>query len=222
MRVRNILVAMALLIGLSGLGGLHFSVRAEDDPITDYYSPCKGGTAGNVSTWHGKNRDGRPPYDPNRRTYDFRCVDTEIYAVYSGKVYGVTPRFGGVILIQDDVHGVCMVYLGMNSQAVEPNQWVETGTYLGTYRLFHFTAVRGNCADANWYDVAARERERPVAFREFGEVIAPDIRRPKVVEFVSLNPAQGKDAPPNKDELLIALEGQDCGDWLEGGNWMSR
>jgi hypothetical protein len=160
--------------------------------ITGYYSPCRYGTEGTVTTWHGQNRDGQPPYDPTRRTYDFRCQDKTIHAPHEGVVWGVTPRFGGVILIDDRANEVCMVFLGMHGFGVEPNQTVRTGTYLGFYgHAFHLSAVDGYCADANWYDVAARERERPVIWEEFGEVLRPDIQKTEPVLFISQNPGGG-------------------------------
>lgn len=193
--------------------------RAAVDPvILDYYSPCAGRTLGKVSTWHGKNRDGRPPYDPNRRTYDFRCVDETVYAPHVGEVWGVTPKYGGVVLIQDFDNKACMIFLGMRTILVTPRQIVDIGTVIGTYRIFHFTAVDGTCADANWYDVAARERERPIQFLEFGEVIAPDIRRPTQLEFTSLNPMN--DAPQSlqpqgmilSDLLYVGFSAESCVD----------
>jgi hypothetical protein len=175
--------------------------------ITNYYSVCKNGVLGNVSTWHGKNRDGRPPYDPARRTYDFRCPDEEIYSPTAGVVYGVTPKYGGVILVEDSVNGVCLVFLGMKTIAVAPQQEILTGTYMGTYRLFHLSAVDGNCVDANWYDIPARQRERPVQFIEFAEVIAPDIRRAGPYYFFSQNPSL---TPAGQKELALFFVSPDA------------
>lgn len=167
------------------------SVAAQIDPaITDYYSPCLNGTEGTVTTWHSVNQDGKPPYDPTRRTYDFRCPDKQIYAPHSGTVWGVTPRFGGVILIEDDQNNTCMVFLGMHGFEVEPGQSVRAGTHLGFYgHAFHLSTIDGDCADTNWYDTAARDRERPVAWIEFGAVLAPDIPKTEPVHFSSENPA---------------------------------
>lgn len=227
MRIR--LAMVVLLCGLLGVGGSLLGrlmpARAAVEPvITTYTSPCKGGTEGNVSTWHGKNRDGKPPYDPNRRTYDFRCVDSQIYTPAAGTVYGVTPKYGGVVLIDDPVNKACMVFLGMKTIALNPKQEVKAGTFVGTYRLFHFSAVDGTCAAANYYDIPSRERERPVQFAEFGEVIPPDIRRPKVLTFTSQNPTLAETVPPtvrlffhdpaalpctdaNPEECPVALQG---------------
>ncbi|MCI0714150.1 MAG: M23 family metallopeptidase [Chloroflexi bacterium] len=165
-------------------------VAAEVEPVIgDYISPCRFNTEGYVTTWHGMNQDGQPPYDPDRRTYDFRCVDKLIYAPHGGVVWGVTPRFGGVILIDDHSNNACIVFLGMHGFNVEPNEEVRTGHLLGFYgHAFHLTAVDGYCADANWYDTAARDRERPVAWAEFGEVIAPDIPKSDPIYFTSMNP----------------------------------
>ncbi len=203
-----------IVLCLCGIAALWLSAptaqAAVEPVITNYYTPCRSGTDGTVSTWHGKNRDGKPPYDPNRRTYDFRCVDTEIYTPAAGVVYGVTLRFGGVVLIDDAENGVCMVFLGMNSIALEPKQVVKTGTYVGTYRLFHFTAVDGNCARANWYDVPARERERPINFIEFGEVIAPDIRRTDPYTFTSQNPTRS--TVRQVQLFYVSLDAELCSD----------
>ena len=158
--------------------------------ITDYYSPCANSLEGYVTTWHSANQNGQPPYDPTRRTYDFRCPDKQIYAPHDGVVWGVTPRFGGVILIEDDLNDVCSVFLGMHGFGVEPGDVVRTGSYLGFYgHAFHLSAVDGDCVDTNWYDTAARDRERPVAWQEFGEVLDPDIPKTEPVYFTSQNPA---------------------------------
>jgi hypothetical protein len=166
------------------------TVSAEVGPvIEDYISPCRFNTEGYVTTWHGMNQDGQPPYDPDRRTYDFRCVEKLIYAPHDGVVWGITPRFGGLILIDDRENDACIVFLGMHGFNVEPNEAVRTGHLLGFYgHAFHLTAVDGFCADVNWYDTAARDRERPVAWAEFGEVIAPDIPKSNPVYFTSMNP----------------------------------
>ncbi len=211
--VKRSLVCVIVLC-LCGIAALWLSAptaqAAVGSVIINYYTPCRSATDGTVSTWHGKNRDGKPPYDPNRRTYDFRCVDTEIYTPAAGVVYGVTPRFGGVVLIDDAENNACMVFLGMNSIALEPKQVVQTGTYVGTYRLFHFTAVDGNCARANWYDVAARDRERPINFIEFGEVIAPDIRRTDPHTFTSQNPTRS--TVRQVQLFYVSLDAELCSD----------
>lgn len=200
----KLVVGAALLVGILYGAQVNRAGAAVGATIENYYSVCKGGVDGKVSTWHGKNRDGKPPYDPDRRTYDFRCPEEEIYTPAAGKVYGTTPKYGGVVLIEDSVNQVCMVFLGMKTIALEPGQEVEAGEFVGMYRIFHFTAVDGNCKQANWYDVAARGRERPIKFIEFGEVIAPDIRRPNFYEFRSQNPT--KEAASVKLEVEIDLK----------------
>lgn len=185
------IVALALVIISAGIALDHSSVSeaAVGPTIEGYYSPCRYGTESHVTTWHGLNQDGQPPYNPERRTYDFRCQDKAIYSVMEGVVWGVTPRFGGVILVQDYVQNDCVVYLGMHTAYVEPNQAVTVGTPIGIYgHAFHFTAVDGSCPDVNWYDTEARERERPVAWLEFGEVIRQDITKTEPLYFTSMNP----------------------------------
>ena len=166
------------------------TASAQTEPtITDYYSPCANGLESYVTTWHGVNQDGKPPYDPTRRTYDFRCPDKQIYAPHDGIVWGVTPRFGGVILIEDDLNEVCIVFLGMHGFEVEPRDTVRAGTHLGFYgHAFHLSVIDGDCFATNWYDTAARDREHPVAWLEFGEVLDPDIPKTEPVYFTSQNP----------------------------------
>ena len=187
---------LLLILSILGLNCLPLRqstqiASAQIEPIiTDYYSPCANGLESYVTTWHGVNQDGRPPYDPTRRTYDFRCPDKQIYAPHAGVVWGVTPRFGGVILIDDEQNDACMVFLGMHGFDVDPGDQVRTGTLLGFYgHAFHLSAIDGDCIDTNWYDTLARDRERPVEWIEFGEVIAPDIPKSDPVYFTSQNPA---------------------------------
>ncbi len=194
MRTALTMLFIFIILGLS-LGPLWDStpsVSAQVDPaITDYYSPCAHGIEGYVTTLHGVNQDGKPPYDLTRRTHDFRCPDKQIYAPHAGVIWGVTPRFGGVILLEDDLNDACIVFLGMHGFGVEPGDEVRAGSYIGFYgHAFHLTAVDGDCIDTNWYDTTARTRERPVAWLEFGEVLDPDIPKTEPVYFTSQNPGR--------------------------------
>src|ERR1041385_5348300 len=67
--------------------------------ITNYYAPCAHDTAATLSTFHGVNRDGKAPLDRSRRTYDFHCLKKEIYSPTNATVWGYTPKYGGVPLI---------------------------------------------------------------------------------------------------------------------------
>lgn len=157
--------------------------------ITNYYAPCANNTVGTISTFHGVNRDGKPPLDRSRRTYDFHCVKQEIYSPTEATVWGYTPKYGGVLLMQDTTNKVCVVMLGMSTFTVTLKQNVKTGDYLGTYgRLVHIAAVDGNCANVGFYNVEARTREHPIAWKEFGKVLAVDITKEQAITFVSLNP----------------------------------
>jgi hypothetical protein len=163
--------------------------RADDEAvINDYYTPCQNGTQGSVSTFHGVHRDGKPPLDHTRRTYDFRCFKDRLYAPHAGRVYVTTPKYGGLILIDDSVNKVCIVFLGIKSYTVKAGEAVEVGTYLGIHGRFHLAAVGGKCSQAGLYDVAARTREHPIAWIEIGKVLPHDIRRPDTVSFMSRNP----------------------------------
>jgi hypothetical protein len=160
-----------------------------DEPtISDYYTPCQNGSEGRVSTFHGVHRDGQPPMDHSRRTYDFRCYQDKLYAPHAGRVYATTPKYGGLILIDDDQNKACMIFLGIKSFAVEKDQQVNAGTFLGIHGRFHLAAIDGKCNQAGLYDVEARTRERPVAWIEIGKVLPHDIRRPDTFTFVSQNP----------------------------------
>lgn len=184
-----IFITLAIILSVIVLETPYHAVGQANPTINDYYSPCRGGSQAYVTTWHGINQDGRPPYDPTRRTYDFRCADKMIYAPHNGIVWGVTPRFGGLILVDDLTNEACMIFLGMHGIDVEPNQIIKTGDLLGFYgHAFHLTAVDGHCFDVNWYDASARDRERPVAWLEFGEVIQPDIPKTDPLYFSSQNP----------------------------------
>lgn len=171
------------------------SVQADnDEPITNYYTPCAPGVESKVATFHGVNRDGKPPLDPNRRAYDFTCGgDSNVYSPTDGIVYLSTPRYGGLLMIDDAYNEVCLVVLHMISFEVTAGDVIETGTLLGQHKGYdlHFTAVRGICAEAGLYDVDARTRERPIAWIEFGYELPYDILTKDSVPFISENPADG-------------------------------
>lgn len=158
-------------------------------PITAYYSPCKFGTHAEAFTWHSINQDGLPPVDLDRRSTDFLCADQEVYAPYGGVVYGTTGRYGGLILVDDADHDVCMIFLGMLTFEVGQGDEVRQGQLLGTYNWHvHIAATDGTCEAANWYDRASRALERPVEWIEFGYVLPPDIFERDAVPLVSQNP----------------------------------
>jgi hypothetical protein len=160
-------------------------------PILGYYSPCLGGTDAEIFSWHGINQDGLPPVDLDRRSVDFLCVDKEVYAPYQGVVYGTTPRWGGLILIDDAEHGGCIVLLGMLTFEVEDGQSIVMGDFLGTYNFHvHIAVTDGSCEQANWYDWDARDLERPVLWTEVGEAVPSDILQRDAWPFVSENPAR--------------------------------
>ncbi|NDJ75432.1 MAG: M23 family metallopeptidase [Chloroflexi bacterium] len=189
---RCLLILTAILVAaLPAL--LHRTAPAaanQGETITDYYSPCKYGTHAEAFTWHGVNQDGLPPVDLERRSTDFLCEDDEVYAPYGGEVYGTTARYGGLILIDDLDHNACMIFLGMLTFEVEAGQVVEQGDLLGEYNYHvHIAVTDSTCYAANWYDRAARELERPVAWIEFGEVLPSDILETDAWPFVSQNPA---------------------------------
>jgi hypothetical protein len=160
-------------------------------PIIGYYSPCRGGTDASIFSWHGVNQDGLPPVDLDRRSVDFLCVDKEVYAPYEGVVYGITSRWGGLILIDDIEHDGCIVFLGMLTFEVERGQAIHMGDLLGTYNFHvHIAVTDGTCEQANWYDWNARDLERPVLWTELGEVVPSDIVQRDAWPFISENPAQ--------------------------------
>src|SRR5689334_13955025 len=71
-------MAIAVAIVLQGLS--RTAADGSLPTITNYYSPCANNTAGTVSTFHGVNRDGKPPLDHSRRTYDFHCAKQQLYS----------------------------------------------------------------------------------------------------------------------------------------------
>lgn len=185
----RMILALWIVLGLISSFVMTPTQAVTGETITNYYSPCGNGLQGFVSTWHSANQDGTPPLDPERRTFDFRCPDKKIYAPHGGIVQAVTPRFGGVILIWDQVNQACMVFLGMHEIAVELNQAVDVGAYLGRYgHAFHLSALDINCEQANFYDHHARAYERPVVWMDIGYEMAADITRHDPVYFISLNP----------------------------------
>ncbi len=183
------LVATSLSSALTPLAPAAAQSPRDYPPITDYYSPCRAGTHAEAFSWHGINQDGLPPVDLDRRSTDFLCVDKEVLAPYGGTVYGTTGRWGGLILIDDPDHDVCMVFLGMVTFEVGQGDVVQQGDLLGTYNWHvHIAATDGDCAAANWYDWAARDLERPVAWIEFGAVLPSDILERDAWPFVAQNP----------------------------------
>lgn len=170
-------------------------VRAQVDkePIRVYHAPCLGGTDAAIFSWHGVNQDGLPPVDLDRRSVDFLCVDKEVYAPYEGVVWGQVENYGGLILIDDAEHDACIIFLGMEdvAEGIDAGTVVETGDFLGLYRWhIHIAATDGACDAAHWYDRAARDLERPVAYIELGRVVPSDILQDDAIPFVSENPAR--------------------------------
>jgi hypothetical protein len=163
-------------------------------PITGYYSPCQGGTEAVIFSWHGVNQDGLPPVDLDRRSVDFLCVEKQVYAPYGGTVYGTTPRWGGLILIDDAEHDACINLLGMVTIDVADGDVLEAGDFLGLYNYhIHIAVTDGTCAASNWYNWDARSLERPVRYTELGRVVPSDILEPDAWPFVSQNPTGGGD-----------------------------
>jgi hypothetical protein len=192
---KGVLSMAALLVVVAASATLTSPVKAQEPkdypPITGYYSPCRGGTAASIFSWHGINQDGLPPVDLDRRSVDFLCVDKAVYTPYEGVVYGTTGRWGGLILIDDAEHDGCIVFLGMLTFEVGGGQAVKMGDLLGTYNYHvHIAVTDGTCENANWYDWDARDLERPVLYTELGEVVPSDILQQDAWSFVSKNPAQ--------------------------------
>lgn len=190
-RPRLLLLTLCMAIAVATLlqGISEATADGSLPTITNYHTPCANNTGGTVSTFHGINRDGKPPLDRSRRTYDFHCAKQQLYSPTDATVWGYTPKYGGVLLMQDNVNKSCLIILGMNSFTVSLRQHIKTGDYLGTYgRVAHVTSSDGHCADAGFYDVEARTREHPIAWMEFGKVLPVDVTRQAAIKFVSLNP----------------------------------
>lgn len=178
------LAAMVLVVPAGAQGPKDYP------PIAGYYSPCRGGTPAVIFSWHGVKQDGLPPVDLDRRSVDFLCADKEVYAPYSGVVYGTTGRWGGLILIDDAEHDACINFLGMVTFEVGGGDVVELGDFLGTYNYhIHIAVTDGTCEASNWYDWDARDLERPVLYTELGEVVPSDILERDAWPFTSENPA---------------------------------
>lgn len=169
--------------------------RDKREPVTNYYTPCAPGVKSSVSTFHGVNRDGQPPLDPNRRAYDFTCGgDKNAYSPTEGTIYVATPRYGGLLMIDDALNDVCLVVLHLETFEVTGGDVVEVGMILGQHKGYdlHFVAVNGRCENAGLYDVDARTRERPIIWVEFGYELPYDIPIEAPLPFVSQNPAGGE------------------------------
>jgi hypothetical protein len=195
---RKMMIGLVLL-AVCLLSLTTFTNRAEAaDPgpvITNYHVPCQGDTAGSVSTFHGVNRDGKPPLDRSRKAYDFNCDVHSAYSPTAGRVYVQTLRFAGLIMIDDAANGVCLVVLHMKSIAVRNNQTITAGTYLGTFSgvNLHMAAVNGKCEAGGLYDIEARTRERFIKWIEIGKILDVDIPVPKAIALESKNPGVAVD-----------------------------
>jgi hypothetical protein len=160
--------------------------------VDDYYSPCLGGTEAVIFSWHGVNRDDRPPFDPDRQAIHFYCQDRDLYAPTDAVVWDTTMRFGGLIFLDDVENDACVIFLGMENidESLEPDAAISAGHYLGKYlHKVHVAVTEGACVDANWYDPSARELEVPVAYVEMGAVLRNDLREDAAVPFISENPS---------------------------------
>jgi len=192
--MRRLFLSTVIALSIFLVGTLYtVQAQAPKDypPITGYYSPCKGGTAASIFSWHGVNQDGKPPVDLNRRSVDFLCVGKQVYAPYHGVVYGTTESWGGLILIDDAEHNGCIVFLGMLTFEVKSGQTVKMGDVLGIYNYhIHIAVTDGTCERAKWYNRASRALERPVLWTEMGKVIPSDILQADALPFVSQNPAR--------------------------------
>src|SRR5690606_13311537 len=104
---------------------------------------------------------------------------------------------GGIVLAEDPLNEVCMIFLGLEQIEVEAGDEFEAGDFIGYYRFnIHFTVLEATCEDVNWYDWDARQYERPLAFIEMGDAIPNDLTKAQAIPFLSQNPSSLEDLPP--------------------------